>query len=135
LGLLKLIDLSSNRLVGRIPKEFSSLKELIALNLSGNNLTGNIIQAIGEMKLLEVLDLSRNQLSGEIPRSLAMLTLLSVLDLSVNNLTGRIPTSTQLQSFDASKYAGNEQLCGLPLPNKCGYVVSSPVSDDKEDDD
>ncbi|KAI8539590.1 hypothetical protein RHMOL_Rhmol09G0194700 [Rhododendron molle] len=71
------------------------------------------------MKMLESLDLSRNRLFGKIPPTLAALNFLSVLDVSNNNLSGKIPTSTQLQSFDASVYSGNAQLCGLPLPDKC----------------
>ncbi|KAK9178911.1 hypothetical protein WN943_028105 [Citrus x changshan-huyou] len=40
------------------------------------------------------------------------------MDLSYNNLSSKIPSGTQLQSFDASMYAGNE-LCDLWLPNRC----------------
>lgn len=36
-----------------------------------------------------------------------------------NNFSGKIPSSTQLQSFSADNYAGNPELCGLPLLNKC----------------
>ncbi|XP_049413644.1 receptor-like protein EIX1 [Solanum stenotomum] len=116
LWLLKTIDLSSNNLVGDIPKDFSRMNALLSLNLSRNNLTGNIVEGIGLMKMLESLDLSRNHLSGKIPVGLANLTFLSVLDLSNNNLSGRIPSSTQLQGFDSSTYGGNVQLCGPPLP-------------------
>ncbi|WMV36801.1 hypothetical protein MTR67_030186 [Solanum verrucosum] len=116
LWLLKTIDLSSNDLVGDIPKDFSRMNALLSLNLSRNNLTGNIVEGIGLMKMLESLDLSRNHLSGKIPVGLANLTFLSVLDLSNNNLSGRIPSSTQLQGFDSSTYGGNVQLCGPPLP-------------------
>ncbi|KAM7486970.1 hypothetical protein LguiA_002979 [Lonicera macranthoides] len=116
LGLLKCIDFSSNKLVGQIPQEFASLEGLISLNLSRNNLTGPVIQKIGQMKMLEILDLSRNQLSGAIPIGLGNLNYLSVLDLSSNNFSGKIPRSTQLDTFNASVYTGNDQLCGLPLP-------------------
>ncbi|KAM7481659.1 hypothetical protein LguiB_006242 [Lonicera macranthoides] len=126
LRLLKCIDLSSNNLAGEIPQELASLAGLVSLNLSRNNLKGNIIQAIGQMEMLEVLDLSKNQLSGEIPTGLASLNFLSVLDFSNNNFSGKIPSSTQLQSFNASAYAGNRELCGLPLPNKCPGVHESP---------
>ncbi|KAM7467749.1 hypothetical protein LguiB_015311 [Lonicera macranthoides] len=128
LTLLKCIDLSSNKLVGNIPPEFSSLEELISLNLSRNNLSGNIIQQIGQMRMLESIDFSRNHLSGQIPTGLSNLTFLSVLDLSNNNLSGKIPPSTQLQSFDASMYAGNPELCGLPLLNKCPGDEAALVS-------
>ncbi|KAK2430153.1 receptor protein EIX2 [Trifolium repens] len=42
-----------------------------------------------------------------------------MLNLSDNNLSGRIPIGTQLQSFDASSYEGNVDLCGKPLDKKC----------------
>ncbi|XP_031126942.1 receptor-like protein EIX2 [Ipomoea triloba] len=122
LGLLKAIDLSSNRLIGDIPEELSGLKGLILLNLSNNHLTGTIFVTIYQIEHLEVLDLSQNQLSGEIPIGLARLNYLDVLDLSNNFLSGKIPTGTQLQSFDVSSYAGNIGLCGDPLP-KCSPDV------------
>ncbi|KAM7489831.1 hypothetical protein LguiB_027315 [Lonicera macranthoides] len=116
LRLLKCINLSSNKLVGQIPQELASLAGLCSLNLSRNNLSGHVIQNISRMKNLEVLDLSKNQLSGAIPIDLGSLYFLSVLDLSSNNFSGKIPLGTQLQTFNASVYAGNDKLCGLPLP-------------------
>ncbi|GMP21938.1 hypothetical protein CsSME_00000147 [Camellia sinensis var. sinensis] len=137
LGLLKCIDLSSNELVGKIPKQVGSLAGLVSLDLSRNNLTGNIIQEVGWMKMLESLDLSANELSGLIPDGLADLNFLSVLNLSNNRLSGKIPISTQLQSFDPSVYSGNPELCGLPLPNKCPgeEIVVEPLVIVQEDDD
>ncbi|XP_019199096.1 PREDICTED: receptor-like protein 12 [Ipomoea nil] len=134
LRLLKLIDLSSNLLVGDIPKEFSNLHGLISLNLSRNQLTGKINREIGQMEMLESLDLSHNQLSGEIPVSLGGLSFLQILDLSNNNLSGKIPSSTQMQSFNASSYAHNSGLCGDPLP-KCPRNVPNKDEDEDEDED
>ncbi|XP_028079632.1 receptor-like protein EIX2 [Camellia sinensis] len=137
LGLLKMIDLSSNKLTGKLPQQVASLAGLVSLNLSRNNLAGRIIQDIGQMKMLEVLDLSANRLSGEIPTSLAYLNFLSVLNLSNNNLLGKIPSSTQLQSFDVSAYSENLKLCGRPLPNKCPgeeTVVEPPISTQEDED-
>ncbi|XP_059629121.1 receptor-like protein EIX2 [Cornus florida] len=134
LALMGGIDLSGNRLVGKIPEEISSLAELNYLNLSKNELNGHVIQNIGKLKMLESLDLSRNRLSGEIPTGITRLNFLAVLDLSNNNLSGKIPSSTQLQSFDASAYFGNDELCGLPLPNKCpGDETALEPSVDKDD--
>ncbi|XP_057761114.1 receptor-like protein EIX2 [Arachis stenosperma] len=117
--LLKGIDLSSNHLSGDIPSELENLVELVSLNLSRNNLTGKIPSGIGRLLSLESLDLSRNHLFGSIPSSLAQIDFLSVLDLSHNNLSGQIPTGTQLQSFNASSYEENQDLCGLPLEKMC----------------
>ncbi|XP_058745143.1 receptor-like protein EIX2 [Vicia villosa] len=117
--ILRSIDLSSNQLMGDIPKEIGNLIELVSLNLSNNNLTGEITSEIGRLTSLEFLDLSRNHLYGLIPSSLTQIDRLTMLDLSDNNLSGRIPISTQLQSFDASSYEGNVDLCGKPLDKKC----------------
>ncbi|KAG2709145.1 hypothetical protein I3760_05G225200 [Carya illinoinensis] len=91
LGLLKFINLSSNKLEGGIPREITKLSRLIGLNMSRN--------------FLNFLDLSMNHLLGTIPQSLATLGPLNYLNLSNNNLSGKIPTS-------------NRDLCGSPLP-KC----------------
>ncbi|GAU49744.1 hypothetical protein TSUD_43310 [Trifolium subterraneum] len=117
--LLKSIDLSSNHITGEIPTEIEYLFGLISLNLSRNNLTGEITSNIGYLKSLDVLDLSRNHLSGTIPSSLADIDRLSVLDLSKNQFYGKIPIGTQLQTFNASSFEGNSDLCGEPLDRKC----------------
>ncbi|KAJ0081811.1 hypothetical protein Patl1_10031 [Pistacia atlantica] len=119
LGLVKILDLSINKLDGSVPEEIMSLLGLIGLNLSRNNFSGAITPKIGQLKSLDFLDLSKNRFSGEIPSSLSLIDRLSVMDLSNNNFSGKIPTGTQLQSFNASVYAGNPRLCGLPLPKKC----------------
>ncbi|MED6154566.1 Receptor-like protein eix2, partial [Stylosanthes scabra] len=119
LGLLRSIDLSSNKLTGEIPREIMSLVGLISLNLSRNLFSGDIPPTIGQLKSIDALDLSRNHLSGRIPSQLAQIDRLSVLDLSYNDLSGEIPLGTQLQRRDASDYAGNPKLCGAPLNNTC----------------
>ncbi|KAH9646701.1 hypothetical protein KPL70_024951 [Citrus sinensis] len=132
LGLVKILDFSMNKLSGTIPEEIMDLVGLVALNLSRNNLTGQITPKIDQLKSLDFLDLSQNQFVGGIPSSLCQLSRLSVMNLSYNNLSGKIPLGTQLQSFNASVYAGNPELCGLPLRNKCPDEDSaaSPERDD-----
>ena len=116
---MRMIDLSSNNLSGLIPTELSQLVGLLYLNMSYNHLMGSIPEKIGRMTSLLSLDLSTNRLLGEIPQSLAGLTFLNHLNLSNNQLWGRSPLSTQLQSFDASSYIDNAQLCGAPLKKNC----------------
>ncbi|KAI3748949.1 hypothetical protein L6452_12411 [Arctium lappa] len=131
LGLVMMIDLSSNNFVGHIPSELTVLQELKSLNLSRNQLTGRIPEKIGDMKSLESFDLSMNKLSGELPMSLSSLSFLSNFNASNNNFTGRIPSSTQLQTCDESSFFGNN-LCGDPLTKPC--VVTVPYRDQEEND-
>ncbi|XP_061999351.1 receptor-like protein EIX2 [Rosa rugosa] len=125
LGLLKTVDLASNRLSGEIPSEIAQLSGLVSLNLSRNKLTGQITPEIGKLQSLDSLDISRNQIDGAIPTSLAQIDRLAYLDLSYNNLSGEIPTGTQLQTFEAA-FVGNPQLCGPPLHNSCSQEEASP---------
>ncbi|XP_029124597.1 LOW QUALITY PROTEIN: receptor-like protein EIX2 [Cajanus cajan] len=125
LGLVTSIDLSSNKLSGEIPTKITNLNGLIFLNLSHNQLTGHIPSSIGNMGLLQIIDISRNQLSGEIPPTISKLSFLSELDLSHNHLKGKIPTGTQIQSFEASNFVGNN-LCGLPLLVNCSSNPQIP---------
>ncbi|XP_020220342.1 receptor-like protein EIX2 isoform X4 [Cajanus cajan] len=127
--LLKSIDLSSNHFSEEIPIEIENLFGLISLNLSRNNLTGKIPSNIGKLSSLEFLDLSRNQFVDSIPQSLTQIDRLAMLDLSHNHLTGEIPTGTQLQSFPASSFEDNLDLCGPPLEKSCidhGEHVKGP---------
>ncbi|GJW88437.1 leucine-rich repeat-containing protein [Tanacetum coccineum] len=119
LGLLKAIDLSSNNLTGQIPNEVTNLHGLLVLDLSNNSLVGGIPRNIGHMTELLTLNLSRNMFSGEMPSSMCDMYSLNDLDVSFNNLSGRVPTSTQLQSFEPTRFIGNAGLCGLPTTKKC----------------
>ncbi|KAF9667297.1 hypothetical protein SADUNF_Sadunf15G0008100 [Salix dunnii] len=128
-------DFTGNKLIGEISEEITILLQLVALNLSRNNSTVVIILKIGQLKQLQALHLSRNQLSGEIPSTIVCLNLLNYLNLSQNNLSGKIPSGSQLQSFNASAFAGNPALCGLPVAQKCPgdeMTPRPPTNDDNQ---
>ncbi|XP_027922942.1 probably inactive leucine-rich repeat receptor-like protein kinase At2g25790 [Vigna unguiculata] len=133
---LQFLSLRSNNLYGTLPIQICYLRNIQLLDLSINYLFGKIPKCSKQMfmneelsllksidfssnYLLEFLDLSRNQLVGSIPTSLAQINRLTMLDLSHNYLTGEIPIGTQLQSFNASSYENNLDLCGLPLEKLC----------------
>ncbi|PWA38567.1 leucine-rich repeat protein [Artemisia annua] len=132
LKLMRLLDLSNNKLVGHIPSELTTLIKLKSLNLSRNHLIGRIPEKIGDLKEIESFDLSLNKLSGELPMSLSSMNSLSSFNVSYNNLTGKIPSSTQLQSLNESSFLGNK-LCGDPLTKRCPRV-EAPDTDNEEDD-
>ncbi|GKV49177.1 hypothetical protein SLEP1_g55940 [Rubroshorea leprosula] len=137
LPIFSIIDFSSNRFHGHIPKELGELNSLYFLNLSHNNLTGQIPSSLGRMTQLESLDLSSNKLDGWIPEQLTSLTFLSALNLSHNKLEGDIPQGKQFNTFSNDSYIGNSRLCGFPLTKKCHNEEkpgAPPSKFDEEDD-
>ncbi|KAI9077762.1 hypothetical protein K1719_040248 [Acacia pycnantha] len=130
------LDFSSNHFEGSIPEELMGFKALHALNLSQNAFSSHIPSSIGHLKNLESLDLSMNSLSGTIPIELTSLSFLAVLNLSFNHLIGPIPIGTQIQSFEADSFEGNDGLCGPPLTQNCSFGAipgsSSPSSETSE---
>ncbi|KAL2334858.1 hypothetical protein Fmac_016071 [Flemingia macrophylla] len=116
---LNSIDLSCNNLTGEIPNEVGFLLGLMSLNLSRNNLSGEIPSEIGKLSSLESLDLSRNHFSGAIPSSISEIDNLGKLNLAHNSLSGRIPSGRHFETFEASCFEGNIDLCGEQLNKSC----------------
>ncbi|MBA0614586.1 hypothetical protein Godav_014863 [Gossypium davidsonii] len=132
--------MASNLLEGPIPLDIESLNALQYLDLSDNKLSGRIPLQIGGLSLYQ-LDLSHNILQGVKPSQFESLTQLNILNLSRNNLTGMIPeflvyvrnlnlsfnslkgpTPDGLLHFAPEAFTGNKDLCGsiqgfLPCPS------------------
>ncbi|KAL3575803.1 hypothetical protein D5086_023904 [Populus alba] len=99
-----LIDLSSNRIEGPLPRVPSNVAALhlstilyqalfpIFLNLGNNRLTGDIPNSIGTLRFLQSLDLENNSISGQIPLSLENCTNWEFLHLAENHVAGNIPS-------------------------------------------
>ncbi|KAK4418917.1 Receptor-like protein 6 [Sesamum alatum] len=92
------LDLSTNQFVGSVPS-FAFLKNLEWIDLSGNRLTGRIPDNLWEgLEKLEFLDLSQNSLEGELPASLFDLPSLKAIHLSNNSFSGVIRDSLNSSS-------------------------------------
>ena len=78
-------------MVGSIPKEVFSLKNLRELSFPQNSLTGGISADFGMLKKLEVLNLENNRFTGTLPKELAQCEQLRSVNLKFNRLSGVIP--------------------------------------------
>ncbi|PWA71233.1 leucine-rich repeat protein [Artemisia annua] len=149
---LRVLDLSWNQLNSSIPvmnnlvelklagNAFSSFQdtgvwrfcEIKRLDISFSKMPGGLTGPLECSQYnLETLYLKESGLKGEIPISLDRLTSLKELR--------RIPTGTQLHSFNPSTYAGNNKLCGSPLPTRCSgderIVTDGAEKQEEEEDD
>ncbi|KAJ9544352.1 hypothetical protein OSB04_024059 [Centaurea solstitialis] len=140
---LQVLNLSSNDLVGEIPKEFGRMSGLVNLYLSNNQLSGVVPMNLGSLAELSYLDLSVNKFNGQIPSSLGScsklfhlnlsnnvftheipveigrLFHLSVLDLSHNSLTGELPSSlSSLTSLETLNLSHNQLSGYIPRTMK-----------------
>lgn len=88
---LSYVDLSGNKLKGKIPTSLTELENLVLLNLSSNSLNGTIPTSFGDLSSLQNVSLASNSLSGSVPDSLAAIPGLVHLDLGSNQLNGTIP--------------------------------------------
>ena len=92
LASLSWIDLYGNELTGTIPESLERL-DLERFVLDGNELSGNIPAFLGNFRNLAVLGLSNNQFHGSIPENLGNANNLVLLSLGGNQLSGEIPAS------------------------------------------
>ncbi|CAA0837691.1 Leucine-rich repeat (LRR) family protein [Striga hermonthica] len=104
------IDLSENEITGSPAKLLNRTDYLVGFYASNNNLKFTL-ENTKFARTLRFLDLSRNSLFGKVPKAV---TGLSKLNVSYNHLCGQLPAT----KFPPSAFAGNDCLCGSPLP-KC----------------
>ncbi|TYH82239.1 hypothetical protein ES332_D02G045500v1 [Gossypium tomentosum] len=89
-SLLRRLALSNNGFEGSIPMEFCKLNSLEFLDLSQNNLSGSTPSCFNQ-PYLEYVHLHGNKLRGPLSLAFYNSSSLVTLDLRGNNLTGNIP--------------------------------------------
>ncbi|KAK4413443.1 Polygalacturonase inhibitor 1 [Sesamum alatum] len=102
------IDLSENQITGSPVQLLNRTDYLVGFYASGNKLKFNL-ESMRFVKTLKYLDLSSNLVYGKVPKAISGL---SKLNVSYNHLCGQLPST----KFPASAFAGNDCLCGSPLP-------------------
>lgn len=92
-----LLNLSKERIRGKLSESLGKLDQLRTLNLSRNLLQDSLPQSLFSLQNLEVLDLSSNDFSGSIPEAIN-LTSINTIDMSQNFLNGSIPDGICINS-------------------------------------
>ncbi|CAL2255010.1 unnamed protein product [Prunus armeniaca] len=105
--------ISNNQFIGEMPPTICNLSMLQILDLSNNRLSGKIHQCIGNFsQSLSVLDLRNNKFHGAIPSTFSKGNLLRNLNLNGNQLEGSLPptllTCRELEVLDL----GNNKIQG-----------------------
>ena len=120
-GRVATLDLTGNRLSGRMPSQLRDLSSLGELRLANNHLSGPVPSELGRLSALTRLDLENNDLSGPIPSQLGGMSDIRVLLLGDNNLSGRVPA--QLGNLGKLSYLRirNNDLTG-PIPPELGRL-------------
>eukprot|EP01018_Ginkgo_biloba_P034514 Gb_08682 [translate_table: standard] len=144
LNSLHVLDLAQNNLSGIIPNSIANFTAVIDKPDSNKALRygqyrglyyqenlqvinkGQNWQYTTILSLITCIDLSNNNLVGEIPVVIGTLRGLIVFNVSRNHLSGKIPQGRPLDTFNASIYLGNSDLCGSPLIKECPPEDSSP---------
>ncbi|ESQ46297.1 hypothetical protein EUTSA_v10000632mg [Eutrema salsugineum] len=91
---LSSLSIESNKFIGMLPPNISSLSSLAHFYASDNDFVGTIPSSLFTIPSLKYIDLSSNQLNGTLEfGNISSLSKLEWLKLGRNNLTGPIPRS------------------------------------------
>ncbi|KAF8413206.1 hypothetical protein HHK36_001182 [Tetracentron sinense] len=118
---LEVLDLSENLLSGELPQCWMYWQSLKLINLGSNHLSGKIPSSMGSLFGLQSLHLHKNSFSGDLPPSLQNCTNLQFIDLGDNKYSGNIPNwmgekiDLVVLRLQSNEFSGNipPQLCHL----------------------
>ncbi|KAM3733584.1 hypothetical protein ACB098_11G147400 [Castanea mollissima] len=111
------LDVSKNKLFGKILDNLGSYIKLEYLYMESNLFQGTIPPSFESLRSLQLLYLSNNNLIGQIPKFLVFVYL-EYLNLSYNNFEGEVPIDGVFKNISATFLEENSQLCGGILEKK-----------------
>ncbi|KAI3961489.1 hypothetical protein MKX01_001225 [Papaver californicum] len=117
------MDVSNNKLEGKIPTGLGNCKNINQLILSFNSLSGEIPSSLGNCSRLTILAAVDNMLTGQIPSSLGLLSELPLLYLNENRLSGQIPPEIGNCTSLTSLFLDMNQLGG-EIPSELGFLIN-----------
>ncbi|XP_058101046.1 leucine-rich repeat receptor-like serine/threonine-protein kinase BAM3 [Magnolia sinica] len=119
---LQILLLGGNQFAGELPSELGLLKHVLKLDLSRNNFTGRIPPEIGDCSLLTYLDLSQNQLDGPLPVRIAQIRILNYFNVSWNRLNQSIPKEIgSVKSLTSADFSHNNFSGQVPETGQFEY--------------
>ncbi|KAF9621619.1 hypothetical protein IFM89_024943 [Coptis chinensis] len=105
---LKILNVSENDFLGRIPPSILSLSSLEDLSLRYTNIKEDYISNLRNLSMLKILDLSGNNFSRRIPPSLLSLNSLEALNLRGTNIKDSISGFCELTKLQDLDLSGNK---------------------------
>ncbi|KAK5786962.1 hypothetical protein PVK06_041612 [Gossypium arboreum] len=125
LNVANIVDLSSNRFTGPLPRV---LPALLVLILSNNSFSGSLFELLcnsSSRKRMRVLYIDKNLISRDIPDCWSHYQDLKILNLGSNKLTGKIPPSLGHLNLSVLNLRNNSMFGELPstLQNSTGLIM------------
>ncbi|CAN6680419.1 unnamed protein product [Malus baccata var. baccata] len=106
------LDLSGNRISGRLPQSIVAVSQLVLLYLSHNQLNGSIPCSISGLNSLLFCQLSQNKLAGALPASLGQLPKIERLIFENNKLSGKLPAVIRHLAILTDIFFSNNRFTG-----------------------
>ncbi|XP_044955507.1 receptor-like protein EIX2 [Hordeum vulgare subsp. vulgare] len=126
------LALNNNNFTGEFPKFLQRSSRLMFLDLSYNRLFGRLPEWLPEkMPQLKILRVRSNMFSGQIPKDITSLGSLHYLDIAHNNISGNVPSSLSnlkammtVVSQDTGDYIYEESIPVITKDQKRDYTFA-----------